>query len=72
MTLRRKDFLDLRHPFFRPVWRRVAVVIVLALWTVAELIGANFYWAALAGGLLVYVLYVFFLDFSLPEGKARK
>lgn len=64
---RRKAVLDLRVPFFRPVWRRVVTVLVLALWTGVELVMGNPYWALLAGGIGVYAIYVFAFDFEPPE-----
>lgn len=63
---RRKALLDLRVPFFRPQWRRVATVIVLALWTGMELSLGNSFWALLAGGIGIYAIYVFFFAFDLP------
>lgn len=67
MAARRKDLLDLRHPFFRPLWRRIAVVILLVFWTVVELASGSPYWAALVGGIGAYAIYVFFFDFHLPD-----
>ncbi|WP_424973972.1 hypothetical protein [Dinoroseobacter sp. S124A] len=64
---RRKAVLELRVPFFRPMWRRVATVIVIALWTGVEIAMGNPYWALLAGGIGVYSAYVFFFAFDLPE-----
>lgn len=64
---RRKALLDLRVPFFRPMWRRVATVTVLALWTAMELGMGNPFWALLAGGIGVYAIYVFFFAFELPS-----
>jgi hypothetical protein len=65
---RRHPMLDLRVPFFDPVWRRVATVLVLAGWLVVELTSGNPYWAMLVGGIGAYCIYVFFFDFQLPEG----
>ncbi|ABV93019.1 hypothetical protein Dshi_1277 [Dinoroseobacter shibae DFL 12 = DSM 16493] len=67
---RRKAVLDLRVPFFRPVWRRVAMVLVLALWTGVEVSMGNPFWALLAGGIGVYAIYVFAFDFDPPDDGA--
>ena len=66
MAARRKDLLDQRHPFFRPFWRRIAVVLLLAFWTVIEIVSGNPFWALLVGGIGAYAIYVFFFDFDLP------
>jgi hypothetical protein len=63
---RRKALLDLRVPFFRPMWRRGATVAVLALWTGVEVSMGNPFWALLAGGIGVYAIYVFYFAFDPP------
>lgn len=58
-------------PFFRPMWRRVVTVIVIALWVWLEIAMGNPYWALLAGGIGAYAAYVFFFAFDLPEPEAE-
>ena len=67
MSTPRKAVLDLRHPFFLPVWRRVVLILLLAGWTWVELSQGNPFWAALVGGIGAYAVYVFFFDFHLPD-----
>lgn len=66
----RANALDLRHPFFNSLWRRIVLVCLLAVWAVIEILYGNPYWALLAGGLGAYVAYVFFAvsDPSKPDG----
>lgn len=59
--------LDLRHPFFIPLWRRVVLVAVMAFWVVVELRVGHPMWALLVGGIGAYAAYVFFFDFNLPD-----
>ena len=59
--------LDLRVPFFRPMWRRVAVIIFLAIWLFIEISSGSEWWALLVGGIGAYAVYVFFFDFRLPD-----
>lgn len=66
----RKPILDLRHPFLRPMWRRVVMVAFLAVWTGIEILGGNPYWAMLAGGIGVYAIWVFFFSFEAPDAVA--
>ncbi len=61
---KRHPALDLRVPFFQPMWRRVATVTAIAIWTGIELLYGNPWWALLAGGIGVYAGYVLFFDFG--------
>lgn len=56
--------LDLRHPFFRPRWRRIAVVAVCLAWTVVEFIGGNPLWGTLFAAIGAYCAYEFFVIFD--------
>lgn len=67
MNKRRPNALELRNPFFRPLWRRIVLIAVLAGWTVVEAIAGNAVWAFLMSGIGVYSTYVFFFDFVLPD-----
>jgi hypothetical protein len=62
---------DLDHPFFLPVWRRVAVVAVCALWSAVEWATASPFWGILAGGLAVYAYWGLFLKFDEAKARAR-
>ncbi len=64
MAGRRKTLLELRHPFFLPMWRRVLLVALLAGWVGLEIAMGNVIWALLAGGIGVYAGYVFFFAFD--------
>ena len=69
MTKRRPNALELRHPFFRPLWRRITLIAVLAGWTVVETTAGNPVWALLMAGIGIYSSYVFFIDFALPDDE---
>ena len=62
--------LDLRHPFFVPVWRRILCVVLLFIWGILETLGGNTFWALLVFGIGAYSVYCFFFDFVLPEDDA--
>ena len=64
----RKDLLGLRHPFFVPVWRRVATVAVCFGWAVVELYGGSLGWAMFVAAIGAVAAWVFFVDWHLPEG----
>jgi Flp pilus assembly protein TadB len=57
-------FLDAEHPFFRPRWRRIAVVAVCALWAVVEWLTLSPLWAILATALAGYTFYALILTFD--------
>lgn len=59
-----------QHPFYKPLWRRVLIVAVVAAWTVFEYVtGADGLWLALAGGMLAYSVYIFFITWPKDEPK---
>jgi hypothetical protein len=54
-------FVDADHPFFRPLWRRVAVVAVCLVWALVEFLGGAPFWGILFGALGLWAGYEFFL-----------
>ena len=70
VSKRRNVALDLRHPFFLPKWRRVAVIASLAIWTWVEMTQGSPFGALLVGGIGIYAIYVFFFDFVLPGDES--
>jgi hypothetical protein len=57
--------IDESHPFYKPLWRRIALVGVLAAWTAFEV----FYtqqplWIAVAGGLFVYTAWILLISWK--------
>ncbi|PIE06840.1 MAG: hypothetical protein CSA74_10260 [Rhodobacterales bacterium] len=58
---------DLRHPFFLPLWRRVLVVVLLAGWTLMELMNETYTWAALVFAMAGYTAYQFFVVWNPEE-----
>ncbi|MDF0599904.1 DUF3329 domain-containing protein [Psychromarinibacter sp. C21-152] len=55
---------DLDHPFFRPLWIRLAVVVLCFGWAAVELSGGYTGWAMLFGGLGGYSAWRFFVTFD--------
>jgi len=64
--------LELRHPFFIQLWRRVLLVILLVFWSVIEGLMGNQVWALLVASIGIYSIYVFFFDFILPKDMAKE
>ncbi len=56
--------------WFRPMWRRVAVAVFLALWLGWELLFTqDMFWAVLVGAALAYVGWNFFYKFPKEENE---
>lgn len=49
-------------PFYRPLWRRVAITAVVALWLAFEIYNESGFWIAIAAAMLCYALWTFFLS----------
>lgn len=58
--------IDPAHPFFRPLWRRVAVVIACLGWALFEIMTGSPGWAMLFGGAGLYAAYVLLIT-TPPE-----
>jgi hypothetical protein len=67
----RRPFIDVQHPFFKPLWRRVAVVVVCGFWAVVEFATGSPFWGVLFAGMGGYCAYAFFVAFD-PDGTAGK
>lgn len=57
-------FLNLRHPFFLPLYRRILTTAVCAFWVVIELIYGGPFWALLIGLLTVWCIWEYFIAFD--------
>lgn len=59
--------LDVQHPFFIPLWRRIAVVAVCLGWAVFETVAGSGIWALVFGGLGLFCAHQFFIAFDPPQ-----
>lgn len=60
----RRNFLDLRVPFFRPLLPRLIVTGVTLGWTAFELVNGNLFWAVLFGAAGAWLVWEFFVVFD--------
>lgn len=59
--------VDQQHPFYQPLWRRIAITITIVLWTGFEIfIAGDPLWLVLSSALLVYSIWVFFVTWPKP------
>lgn len=59
--------LDPAHPFFRPLWRRIAIVALCLGWALVETLGGSPFWAVLFGAAGVYAAWELLIRFE-PSG----
>lgn len=58
---------DYEHPFFRPLWRRIALVAACAAWAVIEYAGGSPTWGMIALAFAAYGAWQFFYLYKPPE-----
>jgi len=55
------------HPFYRPLWRRIAIVAVTGAWTALEVFrGGEPMWMVIAGLFFVYTAWAFLISWKEP------
>jgi hypothetical protein len=58
------------HPFFRPLWRRIALVAFCAAWAVFEAVNDQGFWMMIAGGMAVYGAWIYLIAYKpKPDEK---
>lgn len=62
---------ELRVPLFRPMWRRVALVVALFGWGGFEYSNQNAIWAMVFWAVGVLAVYQFFFAWKEPEEDRR-
>ncbi len=67
---------DADHPFFRPLWRRIALVATCLLWAGLEFYGGSQNWGLIALAFAGYGAYQFLFRYQPPadgdSGPAQK
>ena len=58
---------DFNHPFFRPLWLRIAIVVACLLWAMVEASSGEMMWAMLFAAIGLYAGYGFFINFNPRE-----
>jgi nitrate reductase NapE component len=61
------------HPFYRPLWRRIAIVATTLAWAAFEMILAkDGLWTVLASATFVYSVWAFLLVYTPPPLPPEK
>ena len=61
---------DSEHPFFRPLWRRAAIVAVCVIWSIIEFATGTPFWGMIALGFAGYAVWQFFYLYN-PADEAK-
>jgi len=61
---------DADHPFFRPLWRRIALVLVCLGWAGLEFYGGSHNWGMIALGFAAYAAWQYLWLYKPPEDGA--
>ncbi|MCD2173927.1 hypothetical protein [Rhizobium sp. C4] len=61
--------IEPEHPIYRPLWVRLLIVGILAVWSVLELVKGSPFWGTIAGGVGLFAAYELFWRF--PEHRAK-
>jgi hypothetical protein len=63
--------LDLEHPFFAPLWRRIVTTAVCVVWAGVELAAGSIWFALIAAALAALCIWRFFFGFVPRESSER-
>jgi hypothetical protein len=59
---------DLRtNPFYRPLWRRVAICAATIAWAIFEFMGGSGFWLVFAGGSAVFCVWALLLTYPKAD-----
>lgn len=64
------QIIDPKHPFYRPLWTRVLVVLICAVWFVAELMMGSPFFMVIMGALTLYTGWTLLLKFPKDDSAA--
>jgi hypothetical protein len=67
-------FFDFNHPFYRPLWIRVLIVVLTGGWGIFEFIGGSPFWGTIFCGTSALAFHNLFIAFDPrePEAPANK
>lgn len=66
-----KSFFDVRHPVFRPFWRRALLTGVCFLWALFEFSNGQIIWAVVFGACGVHLFLQFFVLFDPADYETQ-
>lgn len=63
---------EVRHPFFRPAWRRVLLTGFCLVWAIIEFRNGSNMWGLMFGAAGVHLFVQFFVRFDPADYEKRK
>ncbi len=63
---------DQDHPFFRPLWRRIALVAFCAAWAIWEVQRGEAFWMTIAVGMTAYAAWTFLITYPKPDEQKKE
>lgn len=61
--------IDPNHPFYEPLWRRLLIPVICAIWAAFELYTGEPFWAIIVGAMGLYATYKLFLEKRKPGAR---
>lgn len=58
------------HPFLDPLWRRIVLIAVCAVWAIIEFMNGNMFWFSMVGALTVYGAYSYLYAYT-PSDRGK-
>jgi hypothetical protein len=56
------------HPFYKPLWRRIVIVIVTALWAGFEVFySGSGVWMVIASAIFIYAVWMFLIAYPKDD-----
>ncbi len=66
------QILDVQHPFYKPLWRRVAIVAFCLAWSIFEFVTGTPFWGVLSGAIGLYCGWQFFVVFDAKPDQEEE
>ena len=66
------NLFDFNNPFFKPLWIRIAVVAVAALWGIFEFVNGATFWGVLFVALAAVAFHGLFIAFAPREPDTKE
>lgn len=58
--------------FFRPLWRRILLVVVVAAWSALEWWNGDSFWGTLTAGVTAYCIWAYLIAFPNAGEELKK
>lgn len=63
--------IDPDHPFYKPLWRRLLIPVVCAVWAIFEFVTGEPFWGIIVGAMGLYATYKLFIEKRPPAPQPR-